>query len=100
MTYQRVINRNGMHGDYGTKLSSVNLDFPGTLSDEKFKQVMAEHWQSALKFSDAHWGNVMGDLRRLEKDTVDEHTVCQHIATVTNINAEIVAVVLKEFLNY
>lgn len=38
-----------------------------------------------------------GDLRRLERDTVDERATCSVIANRTGIDMEVVATVLKEF---
>ena len=41
---------------------------------------------------------LLGDLRRLEADAVDEAAICTYIAHRTGIDADIVAAVLKEFI--
>lgn len=100
MTFKRFVNRNGMTGDYGTRISTVNLDQPGLLGQEHFLTTMAPHWRDALLHIDMRWGCILGDLRRLEKDGQDEDAICKHIAERTGVDPETVAVVLKEFLTW
>lgn len=71
MTYRRVLNRNGLAtGGYNPA--------GGNSADSK-----------AL---------LLGDLRRLEEDTVDEKATCLYISRKTGIDVETVAAVLKEFM--
>lgn len=40
---------------------------------------------------------LVGDVRRLEEDSRDEHAICEHIAQRTRLPQADVAAVLKEF---
>ncbi len=80
MTWQRFIRRNRLtEGDY-----VVSPDAFWTGSQEVPQRVR----------------NMMGDLRRLEKDALDERAICVHIAKETGTDAETVAAVLKEFMSW
>jgi hypothetical protein len=81
MTFRRVVNRNGLNdGDYGKPPQTWSAYGGSDLS------------QKATLLA--------GDLRRLERDAVDENAICAHIAGKTGIDREIVAAVLKEFISW
>lgn len=108
MTVQRVLNRNALSkGGYGHTPEdlmpsqwavSLNLDNPGLSTME---ELIASQWPRAVQRLRNYEGQVrllLGDLRRLEADTVDEKITCQAIAHKTGIDPEVIAIVLKEFL--
>lgn len=76
MTYRRVVNRNDLRGDYGSKLTGVAFD---AVIQNK-------------------WSLLQGDLRRLEKDAVDERAICEAIALKLMLDKELVAAVIREFM--
>lgn len=93
MTYRRVVNRNYLgEGDYTTPsprpLLNVNPD------------ALPEWAQSDVKNARSRWSMLLGDLRRLERDATDEQATCKHIARLTGIDPETVAIVLKEFFQW
>jgi hypothetical protein len=77
MTFQRVLNRNRLQdGDY--------LSPPSQWSGNEEDRIRL----------------LAGDLRRLEKDVVDENGICKYIAGRISIPEETVAAVLKEFVAF
>lgn len=111
MTYRRVLHRNGIEvgtiGD-GHRLvpSLATGSFPPRdrfnadvdydhLCREEISRLQGQLLEAATKF-----GQILGDLRRLEHDTVDEGLTCAKIAERTGVDAEIVAAVLKEFITW
>lgn len=107
MTFQRVVNRNDVRGDYGTKLLTVTTNFDADPDDFQagvdFTHVLRKHIQfleREIDRANGRWGSLSGDLRRLERDAVDENEmgVAGHIARRTGIDREVVGVVLKEFV--
>lgn len=98
MTFKRFINRNYLHGDYGDSKVTANLDHAGAMSTDEFLQVLAPHWLSELKRQQNLWSLVLGDLRRLEKDTVDENYICAAISRQTGIDVNDVAAVLIAYM--
>jgi hypothetical protein len=101
MTFGRFINRNGLRGD-GRYLSHVNLEVTSgtTLSPGEATAALAPHWRAALINANAWYGRMVDDLRRLERDGQDEDAVCRGIAARTGVDADVVAIVLKEFLSW
>lgn len=106
MSYQRVLNRNRLHdGSYDTE--PVDWFAPGTavawsvVDDGNYENVlafaqgMAESYNGAAKRYNAKVRLLMGDLRRLEADTVDEGAICQRIVADTGLSLDDVAAVLK-----
>lgn len=104
MTYQRVVNRNrlrvGGYNDAGDWEVSANLDHPGTLSVDEFHRVQFSFVAEEMKRREGGLRMLLGDLRRLEQDAVDEQATVLHIARRTGIDPEIVAAVLKEFMSW
>lgn len=107
MTYQRVIKRNRLEGDYGTRMSGMNTKPYDREMLKEFNpevdriEVLLSHASMLGKEIDSlnsRWGVFMGDLRRLEQDAVDENAICAQIASRTGIENSVVAAVLKEFL--
>lgn len=101
MTFGRFVNRNDLVGDYGTRLSTVNLG-PGasTLSEAEFNTALAPHWREALVNADMRWGQMLGDLRRLEHDAQDEGSLCVRISNRIGVDPDVVGAVLKEFMSW
>lgn len=94
MTYQRVINRNGLAtGDYNQVseryAKRVNITEPAAFTYVA-KRVEEYEKQATL---------LLGDLRRLENDTVDENQIAKQITRKTGIDSGIVAAVLREYMN-
>jgi len=85
MTYGRVVSRNGLHGDYDTRGVAINI------------AALPEWAQKEVGALAARFGMICGDLRRLERDVVDERAVCDHIAVKTGVDRDVVAGVLREF---
>jgi len=107
MSYRRVINRNGLaEGGYDDKTSPPVSPsaFPGPdkfLPDVDYVALLRKELEHRRATIEDMWNKrrmLLGDLRRLELDSVDEHATCQSIALKTGIDAETVAVVLKEFI--
>jgi hypothetical protein len=88
MTWKRFINRNSLQeGGYANaQLTGANLDsmtgWPG----------------DAMRQASQRFRMIMGDLRRLEQDVVDEKAICNQIVSRTGIDKDTVAAVLKAFM--
>lgn len=98
MSWRRVVARNGLgDGDYGTPPLrwrngvNVNESEDGEAAVGKARREKCEHYE-------AQASALAGDLRRLERDALDEGAICQLIADRTGIHADMVAAVLQEFL--
>lgn len=109
MTFKRLVNRNRLEGDYGTKMTGINtrpwdrIFLDSFQSDVDRIDVLLDHAAALsreLESLNQRWGAVMGDLRRLEKDAVDEQALCQQIASRTGVDRDLVAIVLKEFFSW
>jgi hypothetical protein len=109
MTYQRVVNRNhlneGGYGDPGRHAINVNLgpdgyDHREDPNGDAFTAAIFPHAATRLRDYERAFTMLLGDLRRLEHDAVDENVngVCGYIAQRTGIESEVVAAVLKEFM--
>src|SRR5260370_21845143 len=109
MTYQRVIGRNRLSdGNYtqapiAWHASGTAIVDPQTLEKDVLVHVIGE-WKKAINDqAEAFNGRLrllVGDLRRLELDTIDEGSINAYIAQRTGLDQEIVAAVLKEFMNW
>lgn len=109
MTLKRVINRNQLQdGDYQTlpKQWWFLLQKPGPvdhLSAAQQIQTLAsfyDHFINQLNNLEGKIKLLAGDLRRLERDAVDEDGICKYIAQKTQIDENTVAAVLKEFMDF
>ena len=109
MTWQRLLNRNRLNtGDYtevpegwGTSGGATAWELLEKDSKEQiiafFKTVQAHRDEEAGRRNK----QVMmfaGDLRRLERDALDEGYICREIARRVGADPELVAAVLKEWL--
>lgn len=105
MTFKRLINRSGLvDGDYGMVpqrlAAGVNLKDRGLTSQDEFDQLMAPYYRERIESYMAWAKRFAGDLRRLELDAVDEEATCKHIADRTGVDPDVVAIVLKEFMEW
>lgn len=97
MSYRRLLNRNGLvEGDY----LQAPQRWPSTTvnSDVTAVAVAPDVAASVLTTTTSKLKYLCGDLRRLERDAIDEDGLCRLIALRTSIDAEVVAAVLKEFV--
>lgn len=104
MTYRRVLARNGLtKGDYSTNVwkrgpwperSEFNADVD---YDAACRRQVDEAWEMVGRIEQAK-SALLGDLRRLEDDAVDEKAICQFISETTHVERDIVAAVIKEFI--
>jgi hypothetical protein len=109
MTWRRLINRNGLaDGDYEAPPrywmacgGAMNWAAIEQESAEKLLALMRtiqEHRERDANAANNRLKLFVGDLRRLERDTLDEGFICQEIARRTGFDAEMVAAVLREWL--
>ena len=103
MTFDRVIRRNnlgtGGYDDAAKWGLSVNLNNLGLMaSGDEFDRVMVGEYRRRLREYEASAKMLLGDLRRLETDAIDERAVCAIVAERTKVDPETVAVVIREFL--
>lgn len=107
MTWKRLINRNSLaDGDYTTPPLRHSARVPtsaskGSLMDERETKI-ARHDELARRVNEYEVAFCMiaGDLRRLEHDAIDEDGICGYIAARTLVDKDVVAAVLKEFINW
>ena len=112
MTLRRVLDRNGLRdGDYGTPPSGWQTAGPVTIADHGFfgssgqdpvdwYQKAIADWRGEREGLGSRLCMLAGDLRRLERDTVDEAAICRHITARTGVDADSVAAVLKAYLEF
>lgn len=109
MTYQRVIHRNGLSaGDYDSRTSDmggeitipVKADFrPGVDYEEVLKDLL-RHQNENLERAKGGRQMLLGDLRRLELDALDERAHVQYIAQRLGADPDLVAAVIREFMSW
>ena len=105
MTYQRVVNRNQIlkGGDYAQApliVFHAPTIMPDYIDDPNVNKRAFEAAREELERANSMIRMVNGDLRRLERDAVDENATCVRIAQRTGIDEETVAAVLKEFFSW
>jgi hypothetical protein len=110
MTYSRILDRNGLKdGDYDTPPERWFLNAPATawsiMENRSSKEEILAHGKHLEEIYKEHCKRVQGritmltgDLRRLEKDTLDEGTTVQTIAAQTGVDTDTVAAVLRAFI--
>jgi hypothetical protein len=108
MTYRRILGRNRLgKGDYAVTPAAlypyVDIDKEncGFKSHEALERAYRGNfkWQQEYRISVENARSLLlGDLRRLEDDTVDEVAICQVIANKTALALDVVAAVLKEWI--
>lgn len=104
MTFRRVIDRNSLQdGDYDEPPSRHAIRVPTdaasatTLSIEETKIHRHDHLANRCEEYEAAFRMIAGDLRRLERDTLDERG-CELIAARVGTDADTVAAVLREWI--
>lgn len=113
MTWQRLMNRHRLaFGDYDTDgepgrvAYAVGVEFPGNeafLPEVDYVEVLRKHSEEQrleLVRQAMNWRSLLGDLRRLEKDAVDEGAICRYVAQETGVDADVVAAVLLSFMRF
>lgn len=97
MTYQRVVRRAGLdQGDY-LDISTVPWGALGMSPKEEAIAAAPEHVAVQLENLRLSVSNLLGDLRRLERDARDEGYICQEIVRQTGFSPDVVARVLFLF---
>jgi len=109
MTWQRVVNRNRLQdGDYGSKMSGLNTkpwdrEVLARFNDDADRvDLLLGQRETVCREIDTlnnRWGALLGDIRRLEQDVVDEQAIAKQIAHRLGIADDFVAAVLKEFMS-
>lgn len=103
MTWQRLINRNGLgDGDYDREPESwrgrsQRLPYVADLFTPKERQLLDQKNADREQVGVA-MRLLAGDLRRLEQDAVDERAIARFVAQRTHLELDVVAAVLKEFM--
>src|SRR2546426_10077918 len=105
MTYKRLINRNQLGiGGYTEDLPQGwmlgNVSEADEARNVEVVLSLVKHRRETLVGLGHRMQMLLGDLRRLEQDTIDEGSTCKYIAYRTGIDAEVVAAVLKEFIDW
>lgn len=107
MTYRRFVSRNGLgEGGYdhsGKPLpvqwaKHINTTHPGIGTPEGLRDVIWPLAVDRLHQYEVQVAMLLGDLRRLEEDTVDEGPLCAMIAQKAGVDKEVVAAVLQAWL--
>lgn len=107
MTLRRVLDRNGLRdGDYGKTPQALLHSAPTTVPSVSDEWKAAQYFDTERRWHEQaeQWNDrlalLAGDLRRLERDTLDEDAICKHIAARTGVDADSVAAVLKAYLEF
>lgn len=107
MTLRRVLDRNGLRdGDYGQVPQALRHTAPVTVASASDEFKLANYFgnERLAKESADTWNGrlalLAGDLRRLERDTLDEGAICKRISERTGVDADSVAAVLKAYLEF
>ena len=105
MTFARVLARSGLKdGDYGQVPQALFHQAPVTVPSVSDEWKIARYFEREREMQEAAkaWNDkfafLAGDLRRLERDTLDEDAICKHIAERTHVAPDDVAAVLKAYL--
>ena len=105
MTFQRFVRRNFLiEGDYAKPPPEWSRwwQHRGYVPDAYTLQerVDMDRANEERKLLADRLSLMLGDLRRLERDSQDEGATARYIAARTGIDAEQVAAVLKEFIGW
>lgn len=99
MTYRRVISRNSLpEGDYESIPHSLQTCVNVNPKDDGYADIGQVRRERLLQY-EGQFRSLCGDLRRLERDAVDEKAVCEGIAMRTGIDVDTIAAVLLEFFS-
>ena len=100
MTYDRVIRRNGL--DQGDYLDSGKVPWPAIRFNPTEQAVIAAPGLAAAALSNVRSSvaNLLGDLRRFERDSLDENPlgVIARISKRTGVSFDDTAAVIREFM--
>lgn len=103
MTYKRVVGRNRLDdGNWHSSGSGVawrSIDDYTVGEAIGLAQTLLMGWNDAAKRHNQRVAMLLDDMDRLRRDTLDEGSVCELIAQRTGVDAEVVAAVLKEWLD-
>jgi hypothetical protein len=102
MTWKRLISRNRLSaGDYsnpGEHKANVNLIFNDKLITEKtFYEELGPYYVLQIQQYEREFSSLLGDLRRLEHDMLDEKELCRRISEMTGADMDTVATILQAF---
>jgi hypothetical protein len=110
MTYQRVLSRNNItKGGYdadpvircgATSIAWSVIDGYDQRTILGMLKDTVDRWKAEAEAGNSKWRFLLGDLRRLEADAIDEQAACAHIAARTGVDPDTVAAVLKEFMSW
>lgn len=103
MTFRRVLSRNGLVGGGYEAIPdpkpfpeagkfNEGVDYVAVLRDQ------IVHLEGELTKARCDRANLLGDLRRLEQDALDERGICGDIALRLKLQPDMVAAVLREFM--
>ena len=108
MSYRRFINRNRLaEGDYANlpfspyphvKIDEPLCGFESVEALERAYRSQFNHWNDDRAAQHSRESCLRGDLRRLERDTIDEDAICRVVADKAGADPEIAAAVLKEWI--
>lgn len=93
MTWKRVVNRNHLEKDSPEWLAYK------TTSILPEHEELVSHWNKAAEGFNLKVRILMDDVRRLQRDALDEVVIASRIASVTGIDKAAVATVLQAFFN-
>ena len=102
MTFRRFVRRNrldrGDYGDPGDHAVGVNLESVSPITGEDQREHFLPLWTQRLVRYENEFKALLGDLRRLEQDALDERAIVSLIVRRTGLDSDAVAAVLQEFL--
>jgi hypothetical protein len=102
MTWQRILSRNHLRkGGYDDPADWKILT--NTSSKDDGSEAVSRTRREHLVILETKAKNLLGDLRRLEKDALDEDAIVKTISfrlrtTSTAVDENLIAAVLKEFM--
>lgn len=98
MTLARWLNRNDLRdGGYDSLPARWALSPVVTASSDPMVQSLARAWGETAAARDSKMRLMLGDLRRLEADTLDERYINEEVARRTGVDRDTVAAVLKAY---
>ena len=101
MTLKRFLNRNGLlDGSYDETPQRWRRTPPVTISDDSHVRALIQQWAGDVERWNGSMRLLIGDLRRLERDTLDEQAINANICRVTGIDQDTVAAVLRAYWDF
>ena len=97
MTFRRFVCRNGLEdGDYGEPPGFAPVEPHPDAARVLSREELAEMLRTTTEDYRRRAMSMAGDLRRLERDLVDERALCREITRRTGLSGDDVAAVLRE----